>query len=70
MTKHLAVVGVLGSGEEPHAGKAEAVWVVIIGVAVVAVDRFIYAAGVDLADPVAVDRLCDVAEQPSQLRLW
>lgn len=30
----------------------------------------IYGAGVDLADPVAVDRRCDVAEQPGQLRLW
>jgi hypothetical protein len=52
----------------PPAGEAERPE--FPGVAVVVVDRLIYGAGVDLAGPVAVNRLCDVAEQPGQLRLW
>jgi hypothetical protein len=48
---------------------AEAELLQFPGGAVVVVDRLIYAAGVDLADPVAVDRRCDVAEQSGQLRL-
>ena len=35
------------------------------GVAVVLVNRLIYGASVDLADPVAVDRRCDVASSPA-----
>ncbi len=52
----------------PAAGEAELPE--FPGVAVVVVDRLIYGAGVDIADPVAVDRRCDVAEQPGHLRLW
>ena len=52
----------------PAAGEAELPE--FPGVAVVVVDGLIYGAGVDLADPVVVDRRCDVAEQPGQLRLW
>jgi hypothetical protein len=57
-------------GEVARSASGEAELPEFPGVAVVLVDRLIYGAGVDLAGPVAVDRLCGVAEKPGRVRLW